>query len=123
MPQAAMGDPLTIEIIGFSEAECGPFPCEPDRTCGLEECFPSGSFLAAVDGLRHALAAKYGGRVAVTVTLLDDGVPDRVKAIVERSHPPIPIILLNGRVTPIGRISLTRIVREIEAALAGSRDA
>lgn len=118
-----MGDPLSIEIIGFSEAECGPFPCEPDRTCGLSECFPSGSLLAAVDGLRHVLAARYGGRVTVTLTLLDDGVPDRVKAIVERFHPPLPIVLLNGRVTPIGRISLTRIEREIEAALAGSRDA
>jgi len=57
------------------------------------------------------------------VTLLDDGVPDRVKAIIERSHPPIPIVLVEGRVTPIGRISLTRLLREIEGALAGSGDA
>jgi hypothetical protein len=116
-----MPDPLSIEIIGFSESDCGPFPCEPDRTCGLEECFPSGSFLAAVDALRRAIAAKYGDRVRVMVTLLDDGVPDRVKAIIERSHPPVPIVLLNGRVTPIGRISFTRIVREIDRALSGSR--
>jgi hypothetical protein len=118
-----MPDPLSIEIIGFSDAECGPFPCEPDRTCGLEECFPSGSFLAAVDALRHALEAKYGNRILVTITLLDDGVPERVKVIIERSHPPLPIVLLNGRVTPIGRISLTRLVREIETSLSGSRDA
>ncbi len=116
-----MSDPLTIEIIGFSESECGPFPCEPDRTCGLEECFPSGSFMKAVEALRCALSAKYGDRVLVTVTLLDDGVPDRVKAIVERSHPPVPIVLLNGRVTSVGRISFTRIVREIDAAFPGSR--
>jgi hypothetical protein len=118
----AMGDTLTIEIIGFSDADCGPFPCEPDRTCGLEECYPSGSFPAAVDALKRAIRERYGDRVMVTVTLLDDGVPDRVKAIIETSHPPLPIILLEGRVTPIGRISFTRIVREIEAALS-SRDA
>ena len=112
-----MGDPLAIEIIGFSGAECGPFPCDPDRTCGLSECFPSGSFLAAVDALRHALAARYGDRIVLTVTLIDDGVPDRVKAIIERSHPPVPIVLVNGTVTPIGRISLTLLLREIESAL------
>ena len=112
-----MGDPLSVEIIGFSEAECGPFPCEPDRTCGLEECFPSASFMKAVEALRHAIAGRYGDRVKVTLTLLDDGVPDRVKAIIESSHPPIPIILVAGRVTPIGRISWTRIMKEIDAVL------
>ncbi len=117
-----MPDPVSIEIIGFSEAECGPFPCDPDRTCGLDECFPSGDFLAAVDSLRQALSARYGNRVRVTVTLLDDGVPDRVRAIIEKSQPPLPIVLLNGRVTPIGRISFTRLSREIDSALsAGSR--
>ncbi|HMK15711.1 MAG TPA: hypothetical protein VK450_02195, partial [Methanomicrobiales archaeon] len=70
-----------------------------------------------------ALAARYGDRVTVTVTLLDDGVPGRVKVIIERSHPPIPIILLNGRVIPVGRISFTRIAGEIDALLAGSGDA
>jgi hypothetical protein len=112
-----MGDPLIVEIIGFSESECGPFPCEPDRTCGLEECFPSGSFTKAVDALTRVLAGRYGDRVRLTITLLDDGVPDRVKAIIERSHPPIPIVLVAGRVTPIGRISWTRIMKEVEAAL------
>jgi len=53
-----MGDPLAIEIIGFSDAECGPFPCDPERTCGLSECFPSGSFAAAVEALRRAQAGK-----------------------------------------------------------------
>jgi hypothetical protein len=118
-----MPDPIFIEIIGFSFAECGPFPCEPDRTCGLSECFPSGSFLSAVDALRRAIAARYGGRVVVTVTLLDDGVPDRIKAIIERSHPPLPIVMVNGKVAPIGRISYTRIAMEIDRALAGSGDA
>jgi hypothetical protein len=118
-----MGDPLPVEIIGFSSAECGPFPCDPDRTCGLEECFPSGSFLKAAEALRRALAARYGGRVTVTLTLLDDGIPERVKEIIERSHPPIPMILIGGRVTPVGRISFPRIAREIDSLLPGSRDA
>jgi hypothetical protein len=113
-----MGDPLIVEIIGFSEAECGPFPCEPDRTCGLEECFPTGSFMKAVEALRHALKGRYGDRVQVTLTLLDDGVPDRVKAIFESSHPPIPIVLVGGRVTPIGRISYPKIRKEIDKVLA-----
>jgi len=112
-----MSDPLVVEIIGFSGAECGPFPCEPDRTCGLEECFPSGSFMEAAEALRHALAGRYGDRVRFTLTLLDDGVPARVQDIIERSHPPVPIVLVGGRVAPIGRISMTRIVREVDAAL------
>ena len=118
-----MADSLTLEIIGFPRAECGPFPCDPDRTCGLEECFLSGSFAKAVEALKRAVEAKYGDRVTVTLTLLDDGVPDRVKAIIERSHPPLPIIFLDGRVTPVGRISFSRIAREIDAVLSGSRDA
>jgi len=122
-PFPAMADPLILEIIGFSRSECGPFPCDPDRTCGLEECFPSGSFAEAVEALRHAITARYGDRVTVTVTLLDDGVPERVKAIIERSHPPIPIILLSGRVTPVGRISFSRIAGEIDALLRSSGDA
>lgn len=118
-----MGDPLTIEIIGFSDAECGPFPCDPDRTCGLEECFPSGSLLKAVDALRRALAGKYGDRVTLSLTLLDAGVPDRVKVIIEEIHPPLPIVLLEGRVIPVGRISFARIAREIDSLLPGSGDA
>jgi len=113
-----MADSLIVEIIGFSEAECGPFPCDPDRSCGLEECFPSGSFTKAVLALGHVLAGRFGTRVRLTVTLLDDGVPDRVKAIVEERHPPLPIVLVAGRVTPIGRISLPKIEKEIEKALA-----
>ena len=118
-----MADSLSLEIIGYSRSECGPFPCDPDRTCGLTECFPSGDFLKAVEALGQALATKYGDRVTVTLTLLDDGIPDRVKVIIERSHPPLPIILLDGRVTPVGRLSFARIAREIDAALAGSGNA
>ena len=116
-----MADPIVIEVIGYSDQDCGPFPCEPDRTCGLEECFPSGSLLKAIEALRHALGARYGDRVTLSVTLLDDGVPDRVQVIIERSHPPVPMVLLNGRVTPIGRIALPKIVAEIEKAIAGSQ--
>jgi hypothetical protein len=76
-----------------------------------------------VDALRHAIAARYGDRVVVTVTLLDDGVPDRVKAIIERSHPPLPIVMVSGKVAPIGRISYTRIAMEIDRVLSGSGDA
>ncbi len=51
-------------------------------------------------------------------TLLDNGVPEHVKAIVERESPPIPLVLINGEWRPIGRISVEPIEREVEKALA-----
>ena len=46
--------------------------------------------------------------------VLDEGVPDYVKTIVEKHHPPLPIVLVNGNVTPLGRISLPLLQKEIE---------
>jgi hypothetical protein len=115
-----MAAPVEIEIVGYSESECGPFPCDADRTCGLSACYPTGQFLKAAEGLREYLAVTYGGRVTVTVTLLDRGVPPRIREIIEARHPPVPMILVNGRVTSIGRISATRIIREIEPLLRAS---
>jgi hypothetical protein len=117
-----MADPVEIEIVGYSTSECGPFPCDGERTCGLSACFPTGKFLNAAESLREYLAGIYGGQVTVTVTLLDDGVPDRIRVIIESRHPPVPMILVNGRVTSIGRISATRILREIEPLLLPSGD-
>jgi len=41
----------------------------------------------------------------------------RIRTIIEQEFPPIPMILVNGRVTRIGRIALDRIMKEIEKEL------
>ena len=113
-----MADRVTVEVVGFSESECGPFPCDETRTCGLEDCAPDGRLTAAFDALRERLRADYGDRVEAKLTLLDDGVPEYVKAIVDCESPPIPLVLINGKWRPIGRISIDPIKREVEKALA-----
>lgn len=112
-----MAGTVKIEIIGLKTSECSPFPCDENRTCGLEGCYHSGKLLDAFRELKTALQNIYGNRVELTLTLVDDGVPDRIKAIIEREYPPIPMVLVNGRVTKIGRIVLDRIRTEIEKEL------
>jgi hypothetical protein len=112
-----MAGTLHIEIIGLKDAECCPFPCNEERTCGLTDCYPKGKLIDAFDALSKALKAQYGDRVTLTLTLLDKGTPDRIKAIIEQHHPALPIVLVNGRVTPVGRIALNRIRKEIEKVL------
>ncbi len=113
-----MAGTITVEIVGLKTSDCSPFPCDENRTCGLEGCYLSGKLMDAFRELKKALAESYGDRVAVTLTLLDDGTPDRIKAILERDYPPIPMVLVNGRVTKIGRITLDRIKNEIEKELS-----
>jgi hypothetical protein len=55
--------------------------------------------------------------VDLKLTLIDDGTPDHIRTIIEREYPPIPMVLVNGRITRIGRISLDRIKMEIEKEL------
>lgn len=108
---------ITIEVIGFRNSSCGPFPCDENRRCGLDTCHPTNSLVKAFESLSSSLDNLYGGRVSLNLTLLDEGVPDYVEEIIERQHPPLPIILINGRVTPIGRISLPLIKKEIESCI------
>ncbi|WP_245618922.1 hypothetical protein [Methanogenium cariaci] len=35
-----MADITEIEVIGFSDGACGPFPCDDTRTCELSTCAP-----------------------------------------------------------------------------------
>ena len=109
-----MADPVQIEIAGFENAECSPFPCNEERTCGLTDCYPSGKLTTAFKALKDVLEHEYGTRIAMKLTLLDKGTPDYIKKIIEIHHPPLPIVLVNGRVTPIGRIALERVQKEIE---------
>lgn len=112
-----MAGTVTVEVVGMKTSECSPFPCDEDRTCGLEECFHSGNLVDAFRALSNALKAVYGDRVEMKLTLLDEGTPAYIKEIVEREHPPIPMILVNGRVTKLGRIVLDRTKAEIEKEL------
>jgi hypothetical protein len=108
---------VTVEVVGLSESECGPFPCDETRSCGLETCYPSNRLLDAISALRDELKREYGDKVEVQMTLIDEEMPAHVRELIEERHPPIPIILVNGRLTSIGRISLDLIKEEIEYAL------
>jgi len=106
-----------VEIVGLKTSECSPFPCDEDRTCGLSGCYLSGKLNDAFTELEKVLKAAYGARVDLKLTLIDDGTPEHIRTIIEREYPPIPMVLVNGRITRIGRISLDRIKMEIEKEL------
>jgi hypothetical protein len=108
---------VLVEIVGLKNAECSPFPCDENRTCGLSGCYPTGNLIAAFDELNNVLTREYGDRVHLKLTLIDKGAPGYLQKIIENDFPPLPIILVNGRVTRIGRISLDRIKKEIEKEL------
>ncbi len=74
----------------------------------------------AIGALRDELLAVYGDKVEVRTTLIDEEVPDHIRKIIEERHPPIPIVLVNGRLTSIGRVSLDLIKEEIDYALEES---
>jgi len=109
----AMAEMTEIEIIGFSDGACGPFPCDDTRTCELSTCAPSGNLVTAFEALKTELESRYPD-VTLKLTLLDDGVPAYVVKIVEEHQPPLPIILVNGTLAPVGRISLPLIVEQLE---------
>jgi len=114
---SCMSDTILVEIVGLKSSECSPFPCDGDRTCGLSACFPSGKLVKAFEALKERVTETYGNRVEMKLTLIDDGVPDHIRTILEREYPPIPMVLVNGRLTRIGRIVSDRILNEIESCL------
>jgi hypothetical protein len=112
-----MTDTVHVEIVGLKTSECSPFPCDENRTCGLTGCYLSGKLTDAYKELKNVLEAVYGDRVDLKLTLIDDGTPDHIRAVIEQEYPPIPMVLVNGKITRIGRISLDRIKSEIEKEL------
>lgn len=112
-----MAGTVHIEIVGLKTSECSPFPCDENRTCGLSGCYLSGKLNDAFAELKKVLTESYGNRVDVRLTLVDDGAPDYIRTIIEKEYPPIPMVLVNGRVTRIGRIALDRIKAEIDKEL------
>lgn len=109
---------VTVEIVGLKTSECSPFPCDENRTCGLSGCYLSGKLMDAFPELKKVLETVYGNRVDVRLTLVDDGVPDHIRTIIEQEYPPLPMVIVNGRITRIGRIALDRIKKEIEKELS-----
>lgn len=112
-----MSNTVIVEIVGLKYSECSPFPCDANRTCGLSDCYPSGKLLKATDALKKVLKETYGDKVEVKLTLIDDEVPSYIRTILEKDYPPIPMVLVNGKLTRIGRIVVDRIKNEIELCL------
>jgi len=112
-----MTSTVSIEIVGLKNSECSPFPCDENRTCGLSACHPTGKLTSAFEALATELKKEYGDRVDLKLTLVDDYVPDYVKTLIETDYPPLPIVLVNGKLTRIGRIVFDRIKKEIEKEL------
>jgi hypothetical protein len=112
-----MSDTILVEIVGLKYSSCSPFPCDENRTCGLSACYPSGKLTQAFDALKSRIQETYGDRVEMKLTLIDEKVPDHIRAILEKDYPPIPLVLVNGKLTRIGRIVADRILNEIEACL------
>ena len=108
---------VTIEIVGLKNSECSPFPCDESRTCGLTGCYLKGKLTDAFTELEKVLKQKYGERVSLKLTIIDGKAPDHIRTIVERDFPPMPMVIINGRITKIGRIALDRIKAEIEKEL------
>jgi len=108
---------VLIEIVGLKNAECCPFPCDENRTCGLSGCYPTGKLNEAFDELKKVLKNEYNDHVELKLTIIDNGAPGYIQKIIEKDFPPLPVILVNGCVTRIGRIALDRIKKEIEREL------
>lgn len=110
---------VTLEIVGYSDSECSPFPCDENRTCDLSSCAPSASLVKAYEALKDKVQKEFGECVIMKLTLLDDGVPDAIKEIYENENPAIPMILLQGKIIPVGRISWVPIRDSIIKELGG----
>ena len=109
-----MDYPISIEIIGLKDLSCSPFPCDNTRTCGLYDCYPTGKLVVAFDALAKEIRKEYGEDVEMKLTLIDENVPSYIQKIIEENYPPLPIVIMNNKYVPMGRISLLLIEKEIE---------
>lgn len=100
---------VNVEIVGYRDSECSPFPCDENRTCELSVCHPSNRLVAATEALRIRLKEEISNDIQIQLTLLDDGVPDYIRELYESQYPAIPMILINQKLVPIGRISWPQI--------------
>lgn len=112
---------VIVEIVGYQDSECSPFPCDDDRTCELSICKPSNKLVNATEALRVRLKEEISEDITVTLTLLDNGVPDYIRKIYEEKHPAIPMILINGGLLPVGRISWPHIRDAVQQVLSNTQ--
>ena len=113
-----MADTISIEVVGLKDSTCSPFPCDMTRSCGLYDCHPTGKLVPAFEALKKELVSQYGESVRMTLVLIDEDMPDHVREIIATHYPPIPFILMNGALIPMGRISLPLMQKEIEKLLS-----
>lgn len=109
---------ILVEVVGLKDSSCSPFPCDHTRSCGLYDCHPSGKLVPAFETLKAEIGKQYGNSVELNLILLDEGMPDRIKDIISTHYPPIPFILINGNLTPLGRISLPQLQKELERLIS-----
>lgn len=115
-----MVNKVILEIVAYHGSECSPFPCDEEKTCGLSKCSPTNKLEPAVEALKEKIFETFEDKVEVTITFLDESVPDYIKRIYEENHPPVPMILINQKLVPIGRISWTQIQPVLEYAIQAS---
>ncbi|PKL59947.1 MAG: hypothetical protein CVV33_05220 [Methanomicrobiales archaeon HGW-Methanomicrobiales-4] len=108
---------VTVEVVGYQDSECSPFPCDEDRSCGLSACLPTGRLVPATEALRAKLKEEFSDQIIVEITLLDKGVPEYIREIYESEHPAIPMILINKKLIPLGRISWQQIRDAVKTVL------
>ena len=112
-----MQDRIEVEVVGMKDSACSPFPCDNTRSCGLYDCHPTGRLVPAFEALSDEIHKQYGEKVTMKLTLIDEEVPAHIQEIIAQQYPPIPIILVNRQLVPMGRISLPQLQKEIEKRL------
>lgn len=109
-----MAEKISIEVVGLRDSTCSPFPCDMTRSCGLYDCHPTGRLVPAFEALKKELLQQFGESVEMRLTLIDEDMPEHIREIIASHYPPIPFIMINGALVPMGRISLPLIQKEIE---------
>ncbi|OPX68024.1 MAG: hypothetical protein A4E37_01131 [Methanoregulaceae archaeon PtaB.Bin056] len=113
-----MAETILIEVVGLKDSDCSPFPCDMTRTCGLYDCHPTGKLVPAFEALNKELQEQYGPAIRMNLILIDEDMPGHIREIIATQYPPLPFIVMNGRLIPMGRISLPLMQKEIEKILA-----
>ena len=55
--------------------------------------------------------------ISLELVSLDKEIPEYVKELVAKEHPPLPIVLVNSELVPVGAISVPKISEYIDIAL------
>lgn len=109
-----MEETICIEVVGLKDTSCSPFPCDNTRSCGLYDCHPTGKLIPAFEALKSEILEQFGGRVRMKLVLIDQEVPEYIRRIIAEQFPPIPFVLIDGDLVPMGRISLPMMQKELE---------